>query len=96
MELPAPMVNDILSGTGHALIRRFIILSRTALFYSGLVAELCPRFCSHLDWGQGCLAAANLYLQCTVQWFIGVRCDHDLWDYCTFRVEAENDAQTAG
>jgi len=46
---------------------------------------LFPRLCSQLDWGQNCLAATNLKVY---------RCDHDLWDYCTFKMEAANDAQT--
>ena len=43
--------------------------ARPALLYSGLVAELWPRFCSQLDWGQGCSAATNLEVY---------RGDHDL------------------
>ena len=53
--------------------------------YLGLVAELCPTFCSQLDWGQGCSVATNLEVY---------RGDHDLWYHCTFGVEAANDAQT--
>jgi len=34
--------------------------SRPALLYSGLGAELCPRFWSQLDWDQDCSAATNL------------------------------------
>ena len=40
-------------------------------------------FCSQMDWGQGC-SAANILEVC--------RGDYDLWDYCTFEVEAANDA----
>ena len=58
--------------------------SNPALLSGRLVAELCPRFCSQLVWCQGCLAATNL----EVHWD-----DHDLLDYCTFGVEAANDAQ---
>ena len=44
----------------------------------------CPRFCTRMDWGQGCSAATNLYVHSV---------DHDLLDYCTSKVEAASDAQ---
>jgi len=47
-----------------------------------LVAELFRRFCSQLDWGKG--SWVDSYLE-------GLRGDHPL-DYCTFGVEAANNA----
>jgi len=58
METPAPMINDILNNSlplqSTHQSDAASNLSRPALLYSGLVAELCRRFCSQLDWGQGC------------------------------------------
>ena len=59
--------------------------SDPALLSGRLVGKLWARFCSPLDWGQGCLAAINLdvIVVTTIS-----------WDYCTFGSEAANDAQT--
>ena len=88
MEMPTPMVNDISSTPAHASIRRCIKSFTSCTFVLWIrcwIVNLWPRFCSQLDWGQGCSAATNLEVY---------RRDHDLWDYCTFGVEAANDAQT--
>ena len=56
-----------------------------------LVAELCPRFCSQLNWGQGCSAATNLEwwmqtfhvhcLACSVRWSTVLLNDEEIaWD----------------
>ena len=70
METSAPMVSDKLNI--WVKVRCYLPIqpthqsdaasnsSRPELLCSGLVAELWLRFCSPLDWGQGCSAAANL------------------------------------
>ena len=46
MKIPAPMANDILNNALFHSIPRInqSLHSRPAILYSGLVAELCPRF----------------------------------------------------
>ena len=41
------------STPAHATLHQMLHIF---IFYSGLVAELWPRLCSQLDWGQGCSA----------------------------------------
>jgi len=71
MEKPAPMVDDIVNKAGCPMHHSDAASnpSRPAVFKSGFVAELYPRFCGQLDWDQGCLAATNLEVD---------RSDHDL------------------
>ena len=89
MEMHTPLVSGIvnnvlfhsvphISQMLHQIIRILHFLS------DRFVAELCPRFCSQFDWGQGSSAARNLDIHSG---------DEDLLDYCTFRVETVNDVQ---
>jgi len=48
------------STQAHTSVRRCIKSFISCTFSGGLVAELCPKFCSQLDWCQGCSAATNL------------------------------------
>ena len=75
----------VTSNLAHASIWRCIKSFTSCTSSSRLIAQLCPRFYSQLDWGQDCLAATNLEVY---------RGDHDLWDYCIFGVDAANDAPT--
>jgi len=60
METSAPMFNDIVNNALFHSVRRCIKSFTSCTFSGGLVAELCPKFCSQLDWCQGCSAATNL------------------------------------
>ena len=90
METPAPLVSGIVNNAlFHSSPQLNQTLHQSSTFCTfvryRLVGELCPRFCSQFDWCQGSPAATNLEVH---------RSDHGLLDYCTFRVEAANDAQT--
>jgi len=76
------------STPAHALLIRCIKSFTSCTFWtldSLLNYDIIIIYCSHLDWGQGCSAATNLEVY---------RGDHDLWDYCTFRVKAASNAQS--
>jgi len=86
MEMPAPIVNDILI---NALFHSSARCIKSFTSYTSLLWTRCwivphCRSCSQLDWSQRCSAATNLEI------YMG---DHDHWDNCTFWVEAANDAQ---
>jgi len=90
METPAPLVSGIVNNAlFHSSPQLNQTLHQSSTFCTfvryRLVGELCPRFCSQFDWCQGSPAATNLEVH---------RSDHGLLDYCTFRVEAANDART--
>jgi len=75
----------IRSTPAHTSIRRCIKSFTSCAFCGRLDGKLCARFCSQLDWGQGCSADKNLKVHTS---------DHDLLDHCTFGMEAANDALT--
>jgi len=88
MEMPALMVIDILNNAhlySSPRIRCCIKSITSCTFVLWTRCSITPQILCQLNSGQGCLAATNLEFY---------RGDHDLWDYCTFGVEAANDAHT--
>ena len=71
--MPTPMVKDILNNavfhSSQRVNQTLHQILHICTFYSGLVAELCSRFCSQFDRGQGSSAATKLEVY---------RGDHDL------------------
>jgi len=88
-ETSVPLVNGIINNdlfhSSHTSTGHDIKSFTCCTFVWQTFAELCLRLCSQLDWCRGCLVATNLEVQ---------RGDNNLLHYCTWRVEAANDAHT--
>jgi len=81
METSAPLVNGLVN---NALFHSNSHTHQDATSNRSQPVDCCPSFCSQLDWGKGCSAATNLEVH------MGNR-DH--LNYCTFVLQAVNDAQ---